>query len=114
MGEIDKAKKLLFTIKYRYSINPNIIDSYYQSGKFPSEVEKEIEELIIGKKGSKSWKESNFSNSKKAIIQANYEVSKMIKNGKLTNINQLINKKWIYERLPKNISSYFKNYKQVN
>ena len=107
INEEQKAKKLLLTIKYRYDINPNIVDAHFQSGKVPASTEKQIRELIIGKEGSRKWRSASPSTSIRSITSASSEVRKMIKNGKLTKKKELIKKGWIYKRLPANISKYY-------
>jgi len=101
--ELNKTKKLLYTLYFRYDILPNWVSTWYESGKLPIKVEEEIEDLILGK---------NFSGSKttetKGYLNQTYNnVWRDITNKRIS-YNQLTKNNWIYKRLPGNISTYFK------
>lgn len=95
VNELNKTKKLLYTLYYRYNLRPYQLSYLLQSLRLPSKLEWEI----IKKTSSTSKRIDSINN----INLLSKEVENNFKE-----IKKYKDAGWVYERLPKEFDNYFK------
>lgn len=103
-----KARKLLLTIKLRYGYEPREVQRLLNTGRLPTRVEWKTMELLEANKigdalSSIKYARESLENN---IIKVSGEW--------LVSLTELERKGYFYQRLPSEISNYFKTISKYN
>ncbi len=102
-SELDRTRKLLFTLKLKYDIEPRLLARALGRGTIPTLAEASI----IKKTTDSGLISDSIQNIQLAKSSIELEIDK--RSGKLKNPDDLIMKGWIFQRLPKELTKFLKN-----